>query len=139
MTTSNAPKPVGQYPMTRRVGDLLFISGLGPRKPKSDSSAASVPGLVLDASGQVVDYDFSAQVHSVFANVITVLEEAGSDQSKLVDITVFLTDMDRDFATFNQLYSEWVSDLDPKPCRTTVQITALPTPIAIELKCIAQP
>ena len=139
MTTSNAPKPVGQYPMTRRVGDLLFLSGLGPRKPKSDSSAASVPGLVIDASGQVVDYDFSAQVHSVFANVITVLEEAGSDQSKLVDITVFLTDMDRDFATFNQLYSEWESDLDPKPCRTTVQITALPTPIAIELKCIAQP
>ena len=139
MTTSNAPKPVGQYPMTRRVGDLLFISGLGPRKPKSDSSAASVPGLVIDASGQVVDYDFAAQVHSVFANVITVLEEAGSEQSKLVDITVFLTDMDRDFATFNRLYNEWVSELDPKPCRTTVQITALPTPIAIELKCIAQP
>lgn len=139
MTPSNAPKPVGQYPMTRRIGDLLFLSGIGPRKPQSDSSAASVPGLVLDASGEVVGYDFAAQVHSVFANVVTVLEEAGSQQSNLVDITVYLTDMDKDFATFNKLYSEWVADLDPKPCRTTVQITALPTPIAIELKCIAQP
>lgn len=134
---SNAPLPVGSYPMTREVGDLLFVSGLGPRKPKSDTSASSVPGIVMDASGNFETFDFKAQVESVFANVETVLAEAGRDKSKLVDITVFLTDMQRDFRIFNEMYADWVSDLDPKPCRTTVQVTALPTPIAIELKCIA--
>jgi len=123
--------------MTREVGDLLFVSGLGPRKPKSDTSASSVPGIVMDASGNFETFDFKAQVESVFANVETVLAEAGRDKSKLVDITVFLTDMQRDFRIFNEMYADWVSGLDPKPCRTTVQVTALPTPIAIELKCIA--
>ena len=123
--------------MTREVGDLLFVSGLGPRKPKSDTSASSVPGIVMDASGNFEAFDFRAQVESVFANVETVLAEAGRDKSKLVDITVFLTDMQRDFRIFNEMYAAWVADLDPKPCRTTMQVTALPTPIAIELKCIA--
>jgi len=135
--SSNAPLPVGAYPMTRRVGDLLFLSGVGPRKPKSDTSAASVPGLVLDADGKVVDYDFEAQVHSVMANVKTILVEAGAQWDQLVDITVFLTDMKRDFATFNRLYAEYFADVNPKPCRTTVEVLSLPTPIAVELKCIA--
>ena len=136
-SSSNAPQPVGAYPMTRRVGDLLFLSGVGPRKPKSDTSAAAVPGLVLDAQGNILDYDFEAQVHSVMANVKTILEEAGAQWDQLVDITVFLTDMKRDFATFNRLYAEYFSDVNPKPCRTTVEVLSLPTPIAVELKCIA--
>ncbi|MDG1252796.1 MAG: RidA family protein [Schleiferiaceae bacterium] len=135
--SSNAPQPVGAYPMTRRVGNLLFLSGVGPRKPKSDTRSSSVPGLVLDASGAVIDYDFEMQVHSVMANVKTILEEAGAHWSQLVDITVYLTDMKRDFAQFNRLYADYFEGIDPKPCRTTVEVLSLPTPIAVELKCIA--
>ncbi len=107
--------------MTRRVGNLLFLSGVGPRKPKSDTSAASVPGLVLDSQGHIVSYDFEMQVHSVMANVKTILEEAGASWDQLVDITVYLTDMKRDFATFNRLYAEYFEGINPKPCRTTVE------------------
>ena len=136
-TASNAPLPVGLYPAARRVGNLLFVSGVGPRMPKSDASAQSVPGLVLDAAGNYTAFDFEAQVHSVFANVKTILEENGARWEDLVDITVFLTDMRRDFATFNALYSQYFDQMDVRPCRTTVEVSALPTPIAVECKVIA--
>ncbi len=129
--TSSAPKPVGAYPHARRVGDLLFLSGLGPHSPETDA----IPGLVLDDNGEILEYDMAAQCHAVFANVRTVLEAAGSGWDQLVDVTVFLTDMDRDFETFNRIYAEYFND--NQPCRTTVEINCLPTPIAIELKCIA--
>ncbi len=128
---SGAPKPVGTYPHARWVGDLLFLSGLGPRSPETDE----IPGLVLGENGEILEYDMAAQCHAVFANVRNVLEAAGSGWGQLVDVTVFLIDMDRDFATFNRIYAEYFSD--NQPCRTTVEINRLPTPIAIELKCIA--
>ncbi|MCH8959656.1 MAG: RidA family protein [Proteobacteria bacterium] len=128
---SGAPKPVGAYPHARKVGDLLFLSGLGPRNPVTDE----IPGLVLDGNGEILEYDMAAQCHAVFANVRSVLEAAGLGWGDLVDVTVFLTDMDRDFETFNRIYAEYFSD--NQPCRTTVEINRLPTPIAIELKCIA--
>lgn len=127
----SAPEPVGLYPHARRVGNLLFLSGVGPRVRGSNE----IPGVTLGADGSVVDHDIEAQCRSVFANVRAILEEAGSDWSRLVDVTVFLTDMKRDFATYNRLYAEYFRD--NQPCRTTVEINALPTPIAIELKCIA--
>ena len=128
---SGAPKPVGAYPHARKVGDLLFLSGLGPRNPVTDE----IPGLVLDGNGEILEYDMAAQCHAVFANVRSVLEAAGLEWGDLVDVTVFLTDMDRDFETFNRIYAEYF--IDNQPCRTTVEIHHLPTPIAIELKCIA--
>lgn len=129
--SSKAPEPVGLYPHARRVGDLLFLSGVGPRKRGSKE----IPGVTLDAQGRIVAYDIGAQCRSVFDNVRYILEDAGSSWDKLVDVTVFLTDMQRDFAVYNRLYAEYFKD--NQPCRTTVQVTALPTPIAIELKCIA--
>ena len=126
-----APKPMGAYPHARRVGDLLFLSGMGPRSTETDE----IPGLVLGKNGEIQEYDMAAQCHAVFANVRSVLEAAGLGWGDLVDVTVFLTDMDRDFATFNRIYAEYFSD--NQPCRTTVEINRLPTPIAIELKCIA--
>ena len=126
-----APKPVGLYPHARRVGNLLFLSGIGPRDPETDG----VPGLIRSATGNYTAFDFEAQVHSVFRNVRTVLEASGARWEDLVDITVFLTDMERDFHTFNRLYAEYFQD--NQPCRTTVGIDRLPTPIAIELKCMA--
>jgi 2-aminomuconate deaminase len=130
-TTRTAPPPVGHYPHARRVGNLLFLSGLGPRSP----GGGPIPGVTLDAAGAVADHDIEVQCRAVFANVRAVLEAAGSSWERLVDVTVFLTDMPRDFATFNRLWAEHF----PKnpPCRTTVEVTRLPTPIAIELKCIA--
>ena len=128
---AQAPKPVGAYPHARRVGNLLFLSGIGPRNAADNS----IPGNVYDANGELVSYDIEAQCRSVFANVRTVLEASGAHWQDLVDVTVFLTDMDRDFAAYNRLYAEHFTDA--QPCRTTVGITALPTPIAIELKCIA--
>lgn len=130
-----APKSVGAYPHARKVGDLLFLSGVGPRVAGTDQHDSHVPGLRLDHNGHFVEFDFEAQVHSVFANVKAILEDAGSHWEKLVDITVFLVDMKRDFKTFNRLYADYFPN--NKPCRTTVAISALPTPIAIELKCIA--
>lgn len=128
---NKAPKPVGSYPHARKVGNLLFLSGIGPRDPETDG----VPGLVQSKSGNYADFDFAAQCHSVFNNVRLVLEASGAKWEDLVDVTVFLTDMKRDFNTYNQIYAEYFKEA--QPCRTTVGIDSLPTPIAIELKCIA--
>lgn len=134
-STSGAPLPVGAYPHARRVGDLLFLSGVGPRIAGSGPQDSGIPGLERNASGHFVRFDFEAQVHSVFANVRAILEASGSDWEKLVDVTVFLVDMERDFVVFNRIYAEYFPH--NQPCRTTVEINRLPTPIAIELKCIA--
>lgn len=122
---------MGPYPHARRVGNLLFLSGVGPRKRGSKE----IPGVTLDAHGKVVDHDIEAQCRAVFENVRLILEDAGSSWNQLVDVTVFLTDMQRDFAAYNRIYAEYFKD--NLPSRTTVEVTALPTPIAIELKCIA--
>jgi 2-aminomuconate deaminase len=129
--TDTAPAPVGAYPHARRVGDLLLLSGVGPRQPGTNA----IPGNVYDAQGTLIDYDIEQQCRQVFANVRAVLEASGARWEQLVDVTVFLTDMKRDFATYNRLYAEYFKGVDA--CRTTLGITALPTPIAIELKCIA--
>jgi 2-aminomuconate deaminase len=129
--TDAAPAPVGAYPHARRVGNLLFLSGVGPRQPGSNA----IPGNVHAADGRLVDYDIEAQCRQVFANVRAILEASGAAWTDLVDVTVFLTDMQRDFATYNRLYAEYFAGIDA--CRTTVGISALPTPIAIELKCVA--
>ena len=128
---ANAPKPVGAYPHARRVGNLLFLSGVGPRDPATNA----IIGNVYDANGHLMSYDIEAQCRAVFANVRTILEASGARWEDLVDVTVFLTDMERDFAAYNRVYAEYFTTA--QPCRTTVGITALPTPIAIELKCIA--
>lgn len=129
--TEQAPAPVGAYPHARRVGNLLFLSGVGPRTPGSNG----IPGNVYDDSGKLTGYDIEAQCRQVFANVRAVLEASGARWEDLVDVTVFLTDMARDFSAYNTLYAEYFAAVDA--CRTTLGITALPTPIAIELKCIA--
>ena len=129
----DAPKAVGAYPHARRVGDLLFLSGIGPRDARDDS----IPGNVRDAAGRLVSYDIEAQCRSVFANVRAVLAAAGADWDDLVDVTVYLTDMARDFKAYNAVWAEHFPDPAKAPCRTTLGITALPTPIAIELKCVA--
>ncbi len=135
ISTTDAPKPVGLYPHARRVGNLLFLSGVGPRTAGSGPNDSGVPGLSLDHNGNFKAFDFEAQVHSVFANVKAVLEASGARWEDLVDVTAFLVDMRRDFQTFNRIYAEYFQD--NQPCRTTVEINRLPTPIAIELKCIA--
>ncbi|GCD80647.1 RidA family protein [Schleiferia thermophila] len=135
ITTGQAPKPVGLYPHARRVGNLLFLSGVGPRVAGSGPNDSAVPGLVLDHNGNFKEFDFEAQVHSVFQNVKAILEASGSKWENLVDVTVFLVNMKRDFHTFNRIYAAYFKD--NQPCRTTVEVNALPTPIAIELKCIA--
>ena len=129
--SKNAPEPVGLYPHARRVGNLLFLSGVGPR----ERGKKEIPGVKLDGNGNIISYDIERQCHSVFKNVRTILEEAGSDWDKLVDVTVFLTNMKNDFETYNRLYAEYFKS--NQPCRTTLEIISLPTPIAIELKCIA--
>lgn len=131
--TEHAPPPVGAYPHARRAGELLFLSGIGPRP----AAGGSIPGTETRADGIVVTTDIEAQCHAVFANVRAVLESAGATMDDLVDVTVFLTDIERDFAVYNRVYAEYFS-ADDGPCRTTVEVTRLPTPIAIELKCIAQ-
>jgi 2-aminomuconate deaminase len=132
INTKNAPRPVGAYPHAKRLGDLLFLSGIGPRPP----GGGPIPGVKLDDAGEVTEYDIGKQCHAVFANVGAVLESAGAEWKDLVDITVFLTDIKRDFATFNAVYAEYFPG--DGPCRTTVEVNRLPTPIAIELKCIAR-
>jgi len=129
--TDAAPVPVGAYPHARRVGNLLFLSGVGPRQPETNV----IPGNVHDAEGRLLSYDIEAQCRQVFANVRAVLEASGARWQDLVDITVFLTDMTGDFATYNRIYAECFAGIDA--CRTTLGISALPTPIAIELKCVA--
>lgn len=131
ISTSKAPVPVGAYPHARRVGNLLFLSGIGPRTPDTNE----IPGLTLDKNGNFVTFDFEAQCKSVFENVRIVLEESGSKWENLIDVTVFLVHMKRDFVTYNKLYAEYFTTA--QPCRTTVEINSLPTPIAMELKCIA--
>lgn len=135
ISTNKAPKPVGLYPHARKVGDLLFLSGVGPRVAGSDNTDSSVPGLKLDKNGNFLEFDFEDQCRNVFDNVKVILEESGSSWDQLVDVTVFLVNMKRDFNTYNKIYAEYFKD--NQPCRTTVEINALPTPIAIELKCIA--
>jgi len=126
-----APKPVGLYPHARQVGNLLFLSGVGPRQ----AGSLDIPGVELDAEGEIIHYDIEAQCHSVFQNVSTILASAGADWMDLVDVTVFLTNMKDDFVTYNRIYAEYFAE--NMPCRTTVEVNKLPTPIAIELKCIA--
>ena len=129
--SKNAPKPLGNYPHARRVGKLLFLSGVGPRQ----RGEKEIPGAVLNRQGKVVSYNIETQCHAVFNNVKVILEDSGSCWDNLVDVTVFLTNMKNDFKIYNKIYAEYFKE--NQPCRTTVEIIALPTPIAIELKCIA--
>lgn len=129
--STRAPEPVGLYPHARRVGNLLFLSGVGPR----ERSSKKIPGVELNETGEIVSYDIEIQCRSVFQNVRYILEDAGSSWENIVDVTVFLTNMKTDFAVYNKIYAEYFAE--NRPCRTTVEISSLPTPIAIELKVIA--
>ena len=129
--TTNAAQPVGAYPHAKRLGKLLFLSGIGPRP----AGGGPIPGVTLNDTGEVTSYDIEAQCHAVFANVRAVLDSANAEWDDLVDLTVYLTDIKRDFKAFNDIYAEYFSH--DGPCRTTVEINRLPTPIAIELKCVA--
>src|SRR3990172_1580513 len=129
--SQRAPEPVGAYPHAKRVGNLLFLSGIGPRQ----RGTKEIPGVSQDAKGNVLSYDIATQCRSVFENVRTLLEGAGARWEGIVDVTVFLTNMKADFPVFNRLYEEYFTA--NQPTRTTVEVTALPTPIAIELKVIA--
>ena len=129
--SEKAPEPVGLYPHARQVGDLLFLSGVGPR----ERGTKKIPGVELDENGEITSYSITEQCHSVFKNVRLILAASGATWDDLIDVTVFLTNMKEDFKTYNQIYAEYFKD--HQPCRTTVEISSLPTPIAIELKCIA--
>lgn len=131
INSARAPEPVGLYPHARRVGNLLFLSGVGPR----ERGSKKIPGVELDENGEILSYDIETQCRSVFQNVRYILEESGSAWEKIVDVTVFLTDMKADFQIYNRVYAEYFKE--NLPCRTTVEISKLPTPIAIELKVIA--
>lgn len=131
IVSSKAPDPVGLYPHARRVGNLLFLSGVGPRQKGSKD----IPGVTLDEDGNITDYCIETQCRSVFNNIRWILEESGSSWDQLVDVQVFLTNMKDDFKTYNKVYAEYFAD--NQPCRTTIEISSLPTPIAIELKCVA--
>ena len=129
--SQKAPEPVGSYPHARKVNNLLFLSGVGPR----ERGKKEIPGVELDDNGKIISYDIEAQCHSVFSNVKTILEDSGTTWENLIDVTVFLTNMKDDFQTYNHIYAKYF--INNQPCRTTVEINCLPTPIAIELKCIA--
>ena len=129
--SQSAPEPVGLYPHARKVGDLLFLSGVGPRKV----AQTDIPGVTLNEDGEIESYDIEEQCHSVFANIKYILEDSGSSWRNIVDVQVFLTNMKDDFKTYNKIYAEYFKD--NQPCRTTIEIKSLPTPIAIELKVIA--
>jgi 2-aminomuconate deaminase len=129
--SGRAPEPVGLYSHARRVGNLLFLSGVGPRR----RGAQEIPGVEMNDAGRIVSYDIEAQCRSVFENVRLILEDGGSSWQNIVDVTVFLTNMKDDFVKYNEIYGEYFADY--RPCRTTVEVGALPTPIAIELKVIA--
>jgi 2-aminomuconate deaminase len=131
VNSSKAPEPVGLYPHARRVGNLLFLSGVGPR----ERGTKKIPGVELDEAGHIISYDIETQCRSVFLNVRNILEDAGSSWDNIVDVTVFLTNMKDDFAAYNRVYAEYFAD--NQPCRTTVEVGSLPTPIAVELKVIA--
>ncbi|MCA9311305.1 MAG: RidA family protein [Phycisphaerales bacterium] len=129
--SQRAPEPVGAYPHARRVGNLLFLSGVGPRQ----RGTKAIPGVTLDGEGRVLSYDIEMQCRAVFDNIRAILEEAGSSWDNIVDVLVFLTNMKDDFATYNRLYAEYFAS--NQPTRTTIEINCLPTPIAIELKVVA--
>jgi 2-aminomuconate deaminase len=131
LNSSKAPEPVGAYPHARKVGNLLFLSGVGPR----ERGTKKIPGVELNENGEIVSYDIEKQCHSVFNNIKNILEDSGSNWSQIVDVTVFLTNMKDDFKTYNRIYAEYFQE--NQPCRTTIEIKSLPTPIAIELKVIA--
>src|ERR1043166_555691 len=132
--SERAPEPVGAFPHAKRVGGLLFLSGIGPRVRGSKE----IPGVTLDPTGRILDYNIETQCRAVFENVRLVLEDSGATWNDIVDVTVFLTNMKKDFPIYNRLYAEHFAGPDkPNPTRTTVEVTALPTPIAIELKVIA--
>jgi 2-aminomuconate deaminase len=131
INAEKAPEPVGLYPHARKVGNLLFLSGVGPR----ERGTKKIPGVEVNEKGEILSYDIEAQCHSVFKNVKTILEASGSSWGQLIDVTVFLTNMKDDFKTYNRIYADYFKD--NQPCRTTVEINCLPTPIGIELKCIA--
>ena len=131
INSSKAPEPVGLYPHARRVGNLLFLSGVGPR----EKGAKIIPGVNLNENGEIISYDIEAQCRSVFQNVKFILEDAGSSWEKIVDVTVYLTNIKDDFQIYNRIYAEYFAE--NQPCRTTVEINRLPTPIAIELKVVA--
>jgi 2-aminomuconate deaminase len=131
INTSQAAKPLGAYPHARKVGNLLFLSGIGSRSAADNS----IPGLQLDDSGKILSYDIAAECRSVFANVKAVLEASGSAWENMIDVTVYLTNMKKDFPIYNRLYAEYFAGVNA--CRTTVEVKSLPTPIAIELKVIA--
>tara|TARA_B100000927_G_scaffold279542_1_gene263208 strand:+ start:602 stop:1018 length:417 start_codon:yes stop_codon:yes gene_type:complete len=131
LNSKNAPEPVGLYPHAKKVGDLLFLSGVGPR----EKGTKIIPGVELNKDGEIISYDIERQCHSVFNNVKMIVEESGSSWKNIVDVTVFLTNMKDDFKIYNRIYAEYFHD--NQPCRTTVEIKSLPTPIAIELKVIA--
>ncbi len=134
INSAKAPEPVGLYPHARRVGNLLYLSGVGPRERGTKKS----PGVELDENGKITSYDIETQCRSVFQNVKWILEESGSSWSRLVDVTVYMTNMKDDFPVYNRLWAEYFKDVPSPPCRTTLEILSLPTPIAIELKCIAE-
>lgn len=131
INTGNAAKPFGSYPHARKVGNLLFLSGIGSRNPRDNS----VPGLEMNAAGDILKHDIEAECHAVFANVRAVLEASGSKWENIIDVTVFLTNMKDDFPVYNRIYGDYFSSV--QPCRTTVEVKSLPTPISIELKVIA--
>ena len=134
--SSRAPEPVGAFHHAKRVGNLLFLSGIGPRVRGSKE----IPGVTLDSAGNVMSYDIEAQCRAVFENVRLVLEDAGANWNDIVDVTVFLTNMKMDFSIYNKLYAEhFAGESKPNPTRTTIEVGSLPTPIAIELKVIAAP
>ena len=131
INTNSAASPLGAYPHARRIGNFLFLSGIGSRNAKDNS----IPGLEIDSEGNILKYDFEAECHQVFANVKAVLEDSGSSWERIVDVTVFLIHMKKDFPLYNKIYGEYFSSV--QACRTTVEVKSLPTPIAIELKVIA--
>jgi len=129
--SAKAPEPVGSYPHAKKAGPFLYLSGVGPRS----RNASRIPGVELDEAGKIISYDIEEQCHSVFGNVSNILEASGARWEDLIDVTVFLTNMKQDFKRFNAVYADYFRE--HQPCRTTVEVNALPTPIAIELKCIA--
>jgi len=131
INSNRAPQAVGLYPHARKVGDLLFLSGVGPRK----AGETEIPGVTLDEQGEIIQYDIEKQCHSVFQNIKYILEDSGSSWDNIVDVQVFLTNMKDDFKIYNKIYAEYFKE--NQPCRTTIEIKSLPTPIAIELKVIA--
>ncbi|MDG2095323.1 MAG: RidA family protein [Phycisphaerales bacterium] len=133
-SSDRAPEPVGAYPHAKRAGDFLYLSGVGPRQ----RGTKAIPGVTLDAEGTLVDHDIELQCRSCFDNVKAILEDAGASWDDIIDVLVFLTDMDGDFKRYNKVYAEYFAgEGNPNPTRTTIEINCLPTPIAVEVKVVA--